>query len=243
MKSKYLASIALSCSMLYACQQSSQENAESNEVNSEPVAQESTEQWIMLFDGNDVSHWRNYNEDGFNWDVVNGELTTDGSSGDIITKDTYENYILEFDWKIEKGGNSGVIYNVVEDEKYGSTYETGPEYQLIDAENYKEVHDYELEDAQVTAANYALHVPTSQPTKPAGEYNHSKIVVNNGKVEHWLNGEKVVDYELWTPEWEEKVAQTKFKDMPDYGKAKSGHIALQGHGDAVWFKEIKIKKL
>lgn len=243
MKLQYLASIIFSCWMLNACQQPSQENAEAPEVNSEPVSQESDEEWIMLFDGNDVSHWRNYNEDGFNWDVVNGELTTDGSSGDIITKDTYENYVLEFDWKIEKGGNSGVIYNVVEDEKYGSTYETGPEYQLIDAENYKEVHDYELEDAQVTAANYALHVPTSQPTKPAGEYNHSKIVVNNGKVEHWLNGEKVVEYELWTPEWEEKVAQTKFKDMPDYGKAKSGHIALQGHGDAVWFKEIKIKEL
>ncbi|MDF9797348.1 hypothetical protein OKW21_002611 [Catalinimonas alkaloidigena] len=242
MKLTQLILTILSLAFCIACQ--SQEKQEATDTpQTEPVAQESSDEWIMLFDGSDVSHWRNYKEEGFNWDVVNGELTTDGSSGDIITKDTYENYILEFDWKIERGGNSGVIYNVVEDEKYGSTYETGPEYQLIDAENYKEVHDYELEETQVTAANYALHVPTSQPTKPAGEYNHSKIVVNKGKVEHWLNGEKVVDYELWTPEWQEKVTQTKFKDMPDYGKAKSGHIALQGHGDAVWFKEIKIKEL
>lgn len=231
-------------SFLFACQpQQQEETTEAAETQAENVAQETNDEWIMLFDGSDVSHWKNYKEDGFNWQVVNGELTTDGSGGDIITKDTYENYILEFDWKIERGGNSGVIYNVVEDNKYESTHETGPEYQLIDAENYKEVHDYELEDNQVTAANYALHVPASQPVKPAGEYNHSKIVVNQGKVEHWLNGEKVIEYELWTPEWEEMVAQTKFKDMPDYGKAKSGHIALQGHGDQVWFKEIKIKEL
>lgn len=229
---------------LFACQPQ-QENAANDAAEQETntPAAEVSDEWLMLFDGSDVSHWKNYNAEGFNWQVVNGELTTEGSSGDIITKDTYENYELEFEWKIERGGNSGVIYHSIEDEKYSSTYETGPEYQLIDAENYKEVHDHELEDNQVTGANYALHVPSSQPVKPAGEYNHSKIVVNQGKVEHWLNGEKVVEYELWTAEWEEMVAQTKFKDMPDYGKAKSGHIALQGHGDQVWFREIKIKEL
>ncbi|WPP50643.1 3-keto-disaccharide hydrolase [Catalinimonas niigatensis] len=237
-----LASLLLS--FFFACQsQQQEESSAASETQAEPVSQDNDEDWVTLFDGSDVSQWKNYNEEGFGWEVVNGELTTDGSSGDIITKDTYENYILEFDWKIERGGNSGVIYNTVEDKKYVSTHETGPEYQLIDAENYKEVHDYALEDNQVTAANYALHVPSSQPVKPAGEYNHSKIVVDQGKVEHWLNGEKVVEYELWTAEWKEMVAQTKFKDMPDYGKAKSGHIALQGHGDQVWFKEIKIKEL
>ena len=227
-----------------ACQSPQEETTDASAPNNaETVSQQNEEGWIMLFDGTDVSQWRNYKEEGFNWEVVNGELHTDGSSGDIITKDTYENYELEFEWKIEKGGNSGVIYNVVEDAKYGSTYETGPEYQLIDADNYEEVHNYQVKPDQVTGANYALHVPASQPTKPFGEYNHSKIVVNEGKVEHWLNGEKVVDYELWTPEWKEQVAHTKFKDMPDYGKAKSGHIALQGHGDAVWFREIKIREL
>jgi hypothetical protein len=230
--------------ILWNCQPATQDDDQGaeNEISTQTTSNTEGE-WIVLFDGQNADAWRDFKGETLSWKVENGELTTDGEQGDIITQDTYQNYELVFEWKIERGGNSGVIYNVVEDDKYGSTYETGPEYQLIDAENYKEVHDYELQDSQVTAANYALHVPSSQPTKPAGAYNLSKIVVNEGQVEHWLNGEKVVSYELWSPEWVEKVAQTKFKNMPDYGKAKSGHIALQGHGDAVWFKEIKIREL
>ncbi len=228
---------------LYACQPQAEKSTEQLDTTSLSTVEESPDEWIMLFDGSDVSHWKTYNEDGLEWQVVNGELTTDGTGGDIMSKEKFTDFELEFDWKISRGGNSGVLYQVVEDKKYKYSHETGPEYQLIDAENYEEVHNYKLEPTQVTAANYALGVPSSQPVNPSGEYNHSKIVVNQGRVEHWLNGVKVLEYELWTPVWEQKVASTKFKDMPDYGKAKSGHIALQGHGDQVWFKEIKIKNL
>ncbi|WKN30986.1 DUF1080 domain-containing protein [Porifericola rhodea] len=221
-----------------ACQ--SQEKKQSA---TQSVVQQAENEWTMLFDGNDASQWRNFKSQDLNWSVENGNLTTSGGKGDIITKEKYENFILEFEWKIERAGNSGVMYNVVEAEKYNSPYETGPEYQLIDAVNFKEVHGHELEDAQVTAANYALHIPKSTNVKLAGEYNLSKIVVNQGKVEHWINEEKAVEYELWSDQWKEEVANTKFKAMPDYGKAKSGHIALQDHGDAVWFREIKIKEL
>ena len=227
----------------WACQPTEQAAQEDTPAEDIQTTESEENDWQMLFDGSNTDAWRNYKSQDFKWMVEDGLLTTDGSQGDIITKDTYENFELEFVWKIERGGNSGVIYLVQENEQYGSTYETGPEYQLIDNDNYEEVHDYKLEPSQVTAANYALHVPTSYQLNPAGEFNTSRILVNDGHVEHWINGSKAVEYDLWTPEWESAVAQTKFKEMPDYGKAHSGHIALQGHGDVVWFKNIRIREL
>lgn len=156
---------------------------------------------------------------------------------DLITEQQFENFELEFDWKIAAQANSGVMYLVTE--AYASAYLSGPEYQLIDDKGYPA----KLEDWQKTGANYAMDPPMLDATKPAGEWNHTRILVNKGHVEHWLNGKKVVDYELWSPTWQQHKAAGKWKDAPGYCASKSGHIALQDHGGEVWFRTIKIRKL
>lgn len=233
--------------MLTACgsknsgDQSGEEQAQTEAVTTSANT-EAEGEWEVLFDGTSLDKWRGFKKEAGDvngWSIEEGTLTTDGGGGDLVTKEQYDNFILELDWKISKGGNSGIIYRSLED-GYEATWHTGPEYQIIDGDGYKDP----LEDNQLTGANYALHAPGSRPLKTAGEeFNHTKIVVNNDHVEHWLNGEKVLEYDLWTPEWEARVKETKFVDMPDYGKAKKGHIALQGHGDTVWFKNIRIQQL
>jgi hypothetical protein len=163
------------------------------------------------------------------------------ASGYIVTDEIYENFELVWDWKIAEGGNSGVLYHVVEHPKFNVPYITGPEYQLIDEENFPEP----LEEWQKTAADYAMYVPdpSKKKLKPAGEWNTSKIVFDNGHVEYWLNGEKVLEFEAWTDEWFERKNSGKWKDAPEYGLAHKGVICLQDHGSAAWFRNLKIKEL
>jgi hypothetical protein len=155
----------------------------------------------------------------------------------MITNDQFENFDLSIDWKISPKGNSGIMYMVTEE--YPTAYLSGPEYQVIDDDNFPE----KLEDWQKTGANYAMDpAPTAEPN-PVGQWNHTRILVNKGHVEHWLNGKKVVDYDLWTDEWKNKKMNGKWKDAAGYGLSKKGHIALQDHGSEAWFKNIKIKEL
>jgi hypothetical protein len=213
----------------------------STDKNEQP---ESAGSWKVLFDGNNTDAWRGFKKDTLpqGWQVKEGTLTlVNKGAGDIITKDEYENFELELEWKISEGGNSGIFYNVVEDTKYNNTYETGPEMQVLDNERHPDAKAGKNGN-RTAGSNYDL-IPTSQPAKPAGEWNQVKLVVNKGHVEHWLNGTKVVEYQLWSPEWEKMVAGSKFVSMPDYGKAKKGHIALQDHGDPVWFRNIRIREL
>lgn len=234
------------CSWLATGCSTPSENTSSNGEENTPATTTTNSdegEWTVLFDGSDLDAWRNYQSDSAAWRIEDGALNTTGGSGDLITKETFGNFELEFDWRITEGGNSGVIYLVQESDEYQSTYETGPEYQLIDDESYGTVHNIELAKNQMSGANYALDEPQNVQLKPLGEYNQGKIVVNDGHVEHWLNGQKVVEYDLWTDEWNARVAETKFKDMPEYGKSKEGHIALQDHGDPVWFKNIRIRSL
>ena len=242
---KNLSILAAMLLMLTACDnKNTGEQAAEDQTPAETVTatQPAKGEWETLFDGNNLDKWRGFKKDDSDvngWSIEDGVLTTDGGGGDLITKEQYDNFILELDWKISKGGNSGIVYRSTED-GYDATWHTGPEYQIIDGDGYKN----KLEDVQKTGANYAIQAPKSRPVKKAGEeFNHTKIVVDGSHVEHWLNGEKVLEYELGTPEWEARVKETKFKDMPDYGKAKKGHIALQGHSDKVWFKNIRIQKL
>ncbi len=198
--------------------------------------------WALLFDGKTTDKWRTYkNMPDNSWEIVNGELhCKEGeikNRADLVTKDKYASFELQFDWKVAKGANSGLLYHVVETK--GSSYETGPEYQLIDDLGYPG----KLEDWQKSGADYAMHPPLKIASKPAGEYNHTRILVNGAHVEHWLNGVKVADFTAWTPEWEKLKSTGKWKDYPEYGKAKTGLIALQDHGGGVWLKNIKIKKL
>lgn len=201
--------------------------------------------WKLLFDGKTLNGWRMYqNKPADCWGVKNGEIYCKGSEtdksdlrADLITTDQYENYEVLIDWKIAPAGNSGIIYNVTEEG--GAAYESGPEYQLIDDEGYPG----KLEDWQKTAANYAMYNTTSRPVKPVGEFNTTKIVVKGAHREHWLNGVKVLEYEAWTPDWNQRKATGKWKDTPIYDMAKKGYICLQDHGSGVWFKNIKIRKL
>ena len=207
-------------------------------------AKEKREGWELLFNGKNLDGWR-----GFRMDTVPGNWTAEdnclvclgkGSDkrGDIITTRKFENFDLKLEWKISPAGNSGIFYHVVEDH-YPGDYATGPEYQLIDDLGWPG----KLEDWQTTGANYAMDPPVNARIKPALEWNTAEIVVKGPHVIHYLNGAKVVEYDLWTNEWKEKVKKCKWKDYPAYGLAKSGFIGLQDHGSKIWFRNIKIKVL
>lgn len=201
---------------------------------------EKSEGWKLLFNGKNTDGWRCYKKESADgWQVVDGILTTEGGNTDIMTTDQYENFELSLEWSISPGGNSGILFNIIEAEEYDRTHNTAPEYQIIDDNGY---HD-ELEDDQKSGANYAMHPPSSFMAKEPGEFNHARIIVNQGRVEHWLNGEKVVEYELWTDAWKQRVSETKFAAMPGYGTAKGGYIGLQDHQDKVSFRNIKIRTL
>ncbi len=255
-QSLYLFTVSFFLFGLFSCGPSSTEN-ETSDTEQPPVTTEASvdnqlteaekaDGWKLLFNGQSANQWRIYNRDTLaGWDIKNGELIALGEAGiegqgaDIITKEQFEHFEFSVDWKVSEAGNSGIFFYVVEGEEYNGVHETGPEYQLIDDIGFPQ----ELEDWQKSGANYAMH-PASKPmAKPVGTYNTSRIVVNQGHVEHYLNGEKVVEYDLWTPEWEAKIKGGKWKDFPGYGRAKKGHIALQDHGNQIWFKNIKIKEL
>ncbi len=198
--------------------------------------------WVLLFDGQTTNGWRNYqNKKADGWSVQNGELyckeTGVTARADFITVNKYENYELQIDWKISPKKNSGIVYMVTEEN--AASYESGPEYQLIDDIGYPD----KLQDKQLSGANYDMHPPSAKVAKPAGEFNHTIIIINKGHVEHWLNGTKVVDYQLWTAEWEKLKSISKWKNVKTYGMSKEGHIDLQDHGGGVAFKNIKLKPL
>lgn len=198
---------------------------------------ERAEGWTLLFDGVTTRGWRGFRQDSMTdgWQALDGALTRVGDGGDIITVDQYGDFELSLEWMVEPGGNSGVIYHVTEEAD--QTYETGPEMQVLDDAGHADGQ------SRLTAAgsNFALYPARAGAVKAAGEWNHARIVVEGPHVEHWLNGVKVVEYELWSPEWEARVADSKFAQWPGYGMAKRGHIALQDHGDRVSYRNIKIR--
>jgi len=208
--------------------------------------QEKSEGWELLFNGENLDNWRAYNAEGTGtWMVEDGLLAASGtgsdSTGYIITEKQYENFDLKFEWKIAPEGNSGVLYHVIESEKFPTPYLTGPEYQLVDDIGFPS----ELEEWQKTGADYAMYTPdnTIKNLKPVGEWNSSRIVFDNGHVEHWLNGEKILEFEAWTDEWFELKNSGKWEFAPEYGLSSTGHISLQDHGSKIWFRNMKIKEL
>ena len=213
---------------------------------------EKAEGWQLLFDGETMNGWRDFNgtELTNGWRVVDGCIQASGEGGDasgyIVTDKKYSNFELVWDWKLTHGGNSGMLYHVVEHPKFKVPYVTGPEYQLIDNEGWEEVNaPTKLEEWQKLGVDYAMHLPDYSKMKvnPVGEWNSSKIVYDNGHVEHWLNGEKILEFEAYTEDWFAKKASGKWGTATEYGLAHTGVICLQDHGDPASFRNIKIKEL
>ncbi|HJQ19927.1 MAG TPA: DUF1080 domain-containing protein [Gemmatimonadaceae bacterium] len=196
--------------------------------------------WRSLVTGADLSAWRGYHSETVpdGWTASNGVLTKSKGTGDIITRDQFGDFELTFDWKLTRGGNAGVFYRGTEE--YDHIYWSAPEYQLLD-----DAHHADGRDRLTSAgAAYALYPPPAGIVKPADEWNSSRLIVRGGHVEHWLNGKKVVDYELWSPDWEAKVKASKFASYPNYGRAKKGYIGIQGDHDGVLtLRNIRIREL
>ncbi|WP_339866393.1 DUF1080 domain-containing protein [uncultured Algoriphagus sp.] len=246
MKKNYIILAALA-GVLASCSGEKVVETESEEVT---VAEAPSEEWIDLFANNDFSSWHKYNagEVGKAWKIENGEVFLDatnidsweeGDGGDIVTNEEFENFHLKYDWKISQNGNSGLIFYVHEAPEYGNTYNTGMEMQVLDNEGHP--------DAKIISHRagdlYDLIVSSEETVKPYGEWNSAEIISNDGKLEFILNGTSIVSTTLWTPEWEALIADSKFKDMPNFGTFKKGRIALQDHDNLVYFKNVMIKKL
>lgn len=194
--------------------------------------------WKLLFDGT-LEGWRGYRQEGVpgGWQALDGTLAfmPGRGGGNLITVDQYADFELALEWKIEEGGNSGIFFRATEDEV--APYWTGPEIQVLDNARHPDGRNPETS----AGSNYALHAPTEDVTRPIGEWNEVRINVRGSQVEHWMNGVRIVAYELWTDEWRAMVDRTKFGEWPGYGMAPAGHIGLQDHGDPVWYRNIRIR--
>jgi hypothetical protein len=196
--------------------------------------------WIELAPGNSIAAWRGYKTDTVppGWSVVDGVLSKQRPVADIITREQFGDFELSLEWKISDGGNAGIFYRGTEE--YPRVYWSAPEYQLLD--------DAKAPDGKnrLTSAGsaYGLYPPPEGHLKPVGEWNATRILAKGGKVEHWLNGVKLLEYELWSADWTAKVKASKFNAWPNYGLAKRGHIALQGdHAGTLAFRNVKIREL
>ena len=213
---------------------------------------EKEEGWVLLFDGETSNGWRGYGRPDFpgGWEIVDGTLHCKGSGmgeagaaggGDIITTKEFSNFRLKLEWKISEGGNSGIFYLGKEDPKWDKIYYTAPEMQVLDNEKHPDARAGKDGNRQAGSL-YDLIPAVPQNARPVGEWNEVEIEVFKGSVWHRQNGETVLEYHLWTDKWNEMVADSKFPELnPDWANvAKSGVIALQDHGDDVWYRNIKI---
>ena len=211
-------------------------------------------EWIYMFDGKTTDGWRGYNNETLpkKWEVINGELTFntelklekdwDGGNDIIYYKEQFENFELYLEWKLPKGGNSGVFYHV--QEGYNAPHNISPEYQILDDDGWEEINNAKLKNWQKAGANYGMHEPNiSKKLNPSGQWNSSRIIHYNNKVEHWLNGKIILSFFKDSDDWNKKRNSEIYRDKTDYGKFKKGYIALQDHDTPIWFRNIRIKKL
>jgi len=197
--------------------------------------------WQLLFNGKDLNQWRVYRKTNIppQWTIDDGAITlTAGGAGDLMTREKYGDFELSLDWKISSGGNSGVIYRIKEADTNGQTYFTGPEMQVLD----DDVHADGKIPSHRAGAIYDLVVPKAGNVRPVGEWNTARVVLRKGRLEHWLNGVKVAESSYGDDAWKKMVAGSKFKAWPQFGLASTGHIALQDHGDRVWYRNIKLRE-
>ena len=215
--------------------------------------------WRLLFDGATFAGWRGLGRDGIpggHWviddgtirKVASGEVPTaaDGQpleGGDIMTVESFENFELVFEWKVSPGANSGIKYNVSEamstaaEPRYAAL---GFEYQILDDELHP---DAQNGPNRMAAAMYDLIGPASAQLRPVGEFNEARLVFAGGRGEHWLNGVKVVEFDLASDDFAARLAASKYAPIEGFADPRTGHIVLQDHGDDVWFRNIKIREL
>lgn len=221
--------------------------------------EERKEGYTLLFNGTDFTGWKMFNGGEVKgWQVEDGVIVGYGNGGDVIADTTvkvstdivtvrdYHNFCLKWDWKIGPEGNSGFLYHVVEGPRYKAPFETGPEYQLIDDDNYPWVSETGkpgLEDWQKTGCNYAMYVPARKQLNPPGAWNSSMLLYKDGYVEHWLNGEKLFSFQEGSDDWKARRYSGKWEAFPDYGISDTGKLCFQDHGSKVYFKNVKIKVL
>lgn len=244
--------IALAAISLVACGDNSSEKKEETKTtteNSNPLLteQEQKDGWKLLFDGTAISGWHNYGGGavGKQWIIDNGTLKfagsekTDTIAQDIVTDDEYENFDLKLEWKADTGSNSGILFYVKEDTAYHRPYWTGPEMQVLDNERHPDSKIIKHRAGDL----YDLISCSKETVRPALEWNQVEIKAENGKLDFWLNGENVVSTQMWDDNWNKMIANSKFKEWPGFGTFKKGRICLQDHGDNVWFRNIKVRKL
>jgi len=254
---------------LFSCGQKSESDEASDTEAATEEVMEATEQapantltdaekeagWILLFDGKTSEGWRGYGKDHFpaGWEIVDGTLHMIGSGrgeagaaegGDIIYDKEFQNFTLKLEWKISEGGNSGIFYLGQETPEYEFIWKTAPEMQVLDNEKHPDANLGKDGNRQAGSL-YDLIPAKPQNARPVGEWNQVEIIVYKGTVVHKQNGETVLEYHLWTPEWEELVAGSKFPGLnPDWANvATKGYFGLQDHGDDVWFRNIKLKEM
>jgi hypothetical protein len=195
--------------------------------------------WKSLVDGNSLAGWRGFKSDSVpaGWRAEDGMLRKDRPVADIMTREEFGDFELSLEWQISRGGNAGIFFRATRE--YSMVYWSAPEYQLLDDENAPDGKN----PLTQAASNYALHARTGGRVRPAGEWNETRIVARGAHVEHWLNGEKVLEYELWGDDWRQRVMPSKFNAYPNYGMAKRGHIAFQGdHAGSLAFRNVRIRE-
>lgn len=235
---------------VFACKEKPKEDTSEAMEQEEQVVEQKAE-WTVLFDGTSFDGWHFYNggEISEPWKLEDGtmvlyppEKRTEGEVFDIVTDKDYTNFVLSLEWKISKGGNSGIFYGISEEEKYGVPYVTGPEIQVLDDDNHPDAKNGTTHQA---GALYDMIAPSEKTVKPAEEWNSVEIMVNHGTNEGYViqNGVKIVEFPVHGPEWDNMVANSKFKGWEGFGAYQTGKIGLQDHGNVVAYRNIKIKEL
>jgi hypothetical protein len=209
---------------------------------------EKNDGWQLLFNGNTTTGWHTYNKTGIGnaWVISDNALHLDAAAkkqsnavgGDIVTDETYSNFHFKYDWKIAKNGNSGIMFYVQEDTAYKYSYVTGPEMQVVDNDGHPDAKNIKHRAADL----YDL-VSAKETVYPAEQWNRAEIISNKGDLKFFLNGEQVLHTTMWDENWKQLIANSKFKAAKAFGIFKTGKIALQDHGDDVWFRNLKIKRL
>ena len=213
---------------------------------SAPAEDASASGWVSLFDGETLDGWRGYNRDDApsGWRVEDGTLhfAPGGEGGDLITTETYSDFELEAEWKVAPCGNSGIFYTIEESPALRAAWQTGLEMQVLD----DACHSDAKYPSHRAGALYDLYVPTAEAVRPGGEWNQARIRVQDGRVEHWLNGQKIVEADQTSDDWAARVAASKFRDpeaFPAFGTRTEGHLGVQDHGDKVWYRTLRVRRL